>query len=205
MKISNVLRMLRYDRHIFLGITLLTVFALPAYAQYCGGSVRTIVLEYPKGSEPARSVSYQLFYLMPKKKADRRWDQQRAMIAEFLYGSPEKDVSWGRSGDETFLTVPAKKAEEYINNYRVEDFAYLYDDGWHKWEPDLLVGKFDDGVLRLQTGETNSTTFIMRVTARGFETQYLLSDFLGGCHRERDKNGKPAGQKIIMKPLAAKR
>ncbi|MFT3743967.1 MAG: hypothetical protein QM785_06685 [Pyrinomonadaceae bacterium] len=183
---------------------LLTVFAYHTNAQYCGGSIRTIRLEYPKGSTPARSVNYQLFYLMPKHKADRGWEKHQEFISEFLYGSPKKFVSWRRSDDTTFIEVPKDKAEAYINGYKLEDFKYLYEDAWHKWEPDQMVGKFDEGILKLRTGETNDTTFIMRVTARSYEPQYLLGDFMGGCHSENAKDGK-VGQKIIMKPRIGRR
>lgn len=179
-----------------------TLLASRANSQYCGGSTRTIRLEYAKGSVPARSVNYQLFYIMPKKSEAAEWGKQHELIAEFLYGSPKKQVSWQRTTDTTFLEVPKEKAEAYINAYKLEDFNYLYGNEWNKWESDQMVGKFDDGVLKLQTGETNITTFIMRVTAKGYETQYLLSDFMGGCH---NRYVKPAGQKIIMRPLAAKR
>lgn len=187
-----------------IAIAALTALASRTNAQYCGGSIRTIRLDYPERTVPARSVNYQLFYLMPKNKADNGWQKHEEMIAEFLYGSPKKFVSWQRTGDTTFLEVPKDRAERYINSYNIEDFKYLYEDAWHKWETEQMVGKFDDGKLRLQTGETNNTTFIMRVAAKGFETQYLLGDFMGGCHKEY-VSGKPAGQKIIMRPLAAKR
>jgi hypothetical protein len=184
-------------------IAALAVLATRTEAQYCGGSIRTIRLEYPKGTVPARSVNYQFFYLMPKKREG--WEKHQAMIAEFLYGDTKKFVSWQRTGDSTFLEVPKEKAERYINSYKVEDFKYLYEDAWYKWETDQMVGKFDDGILKLQTGETNNTTYIMRVAARGFETQYLIGDFMGGCHEQYEKAGKPFGQKIVMKPIAAKR
>lgn len=170
-------------------------------AQVCGGSIRTIRLEYSDGEKEARrTVNYELFYLMPKDDDGHDWRKQDAFISDFLNGDVAvKGPVWlTYNHAESFFQVPKKKAETYIAAYRLENFKAIYTDDWREHGPPQLKGSFAHGLLRLRTRETDRTTFIMKVTSPGYETQYLLSNFLGGCHKMFDSR-KPSGEKILMK------
>ena len=176
------------------------------WAQACGGSTRTILLEYPVNSKKPVSVEYELFYLMPKVDLNGDWRKQVAFISSFIYGDPKAKDSpfWTRYDDGlTFFEVPKAKAKSYLKNYKIEDFKYLYNNHWLKYHLSELKGKFVDGKLELHTLETDGTTFLMKVTSTGYQTQYLLNDFLGGCHYNYQvRNGAPPAQKIVMKKTA---
>jgi hypothetical protein len=185
----------------FLILVVLLTFTEGMRSQACGGSVRTIRLEYPNGEKKATTVEYELFYLMPKDDAGYDWKKQDAFISDFLYsvGKAKQPLMWMEYKDgATFFQVPREKAEGYIKAYRLDDFKAIYTNPWRNHGPPQLKGKFADGILRLNTLETDRTTFIMKVSAAGYETQYLLNNFLGGCHDRDDLHGR-AGQKIVMK------
>lgn len=181
---------------------LLFTFANQAAAQACGGSTRTIKLEYPAGAKAPKTVDYQLYFLMPKTDIEGDWKKQAEFIADFLYGKHDQEPVpfWHRyDNGTTFFEVPAVKAEAYIAKYRQEDFAFIYTSTWREHVLAQLHGQFTGGILRLRTGETDGTTYIMKVTAEGYKTQYLLNDFLGGCHYNyTTKNGPDPAQKIVM-------
>jgi hypothetical protein len=59
-----------------------------------------------------------------------------------------------------------------------------------------LSEKICDGVLELQTTETNYTPFLLERKAERFETLYFVSNFLGGSFM---KNGKRVVQEIQIK------
>jgi hypothetical protein len=167
------------------------------YAQACGGSTRTISLKYEAGAKPPRQVGYQLFYLAPKNTGAEKNDYERLrkFLSKFLYDNPdaEKYTFWG--GYDAFVKVPPEKAENYIKDYRLEDFKDFYTNRYNEHHLSQIKGSFSDGTLRLKTRETDATPFIMQIKAVRYETLYLLSSFLGGCFRDNE------AQTIQMKRL----
>jgi hypothetical protein len=170
------------------------------YGQACGGSIRTISLKFEANKKTPKKVSYELFYLAPKNTGAGYNDYERdaKFLSQFLYDDPKAKTNmfWGGYDDkDPFVTVPAEKAEKYIETYKLEDFKDFYTNKWHDNHLSQLEGKFEKGTLRLETRETDITPFIMRIKAKKYETLYLLSSFLGGCFE-----GKPA-QTVQMKPI----
>lgn len=174
-----------------------------AYAQACGSSVRTIKLEYPAGAKPAALVSYQLYYVAPKNDPNTDWAKRLEFVSNFYYGDPKaKNLPfWSADDDgEQFLIVPVAKALAHLKGYKVSDYQQIYTQDWNKGHLNQLNGKFTKGQLELKTSEGDSTAFLMKVTARGYKTQYLLSNFLGGCFPKKgDPNVPQRIQKIVMK------
>lgn len=154
-------------------------------AQACGGSVRTVSLKYQTNKKPPEKVGYELFYLVPKDDASAFNDYEKLseFLAEFLGDETKKGIRfWGGYGKENpFVNVPTKKAENYINDYKLEDFKLYYTIEYNKHHLSQLKGNFEDGTLRLKTTEMDITPFIMKIKAENHETLYLLSSFLGGC------------------------
>lgn len=159
------------------------------HAQACGKSVRTISLEYPPDKKPAKKVSYELFYLAPKEDGSKYNDDEKMskFLIDFLGDSTLKGKFWG-GYEESFVSVPREKAEDYIKDYRLEDFESYYTNKWHDNHLPQLDGEFVDSVLKLETRETDITPFIMRIKADNYKTLYFVSSFLGGCFREDSVN-----------------
>jgi hypothetical protein len=167
------------------------------YAQACGGSTRTISLKYEAGENAPLKVNYKLFYLAPKNTGAEKNDYERLrkFLSKFLYDNPDAEKYTFWSGYDAFVKVPAEKAENYIKNYRLEDFKDFYTSQYKEHHLSQINGSFSDGTLRLKTRETDTTPFIMQIKAGKYETLYLLSSFLGGCFREDE------AQTIQMKRL----
>jgi hypothetical protein len=160
-----------------------------AYAQACGGSTRTISLKYKAGENQPQKVGYELFYLAPKNTGAEKNDYERLrkFLSKFLYDDPdaEKYTFWG--GYDAFVKVPAERAENYLKDYRLEDFKDFYTNRYNEHHLSQIKGSFSsDGTLRLKTRETDATPFIMQIKAGQYETLYLLSSFLGGCFRDNE-------------------
>lgn len=177
---------------LFIFLAFLILFSNSiAQAQACGRSVRTIELEFAEKVEKPEKVSYELFYVAPKiKSVNELWDEKTTkFVSKFYYGNPKKEKFqfWQTTyGTTEFLEVPKEKAEKYLQNYKLEDFKLIYEDDFHNHHLSQLNGEFKDNKLKLKTSEMDNTPFLLKVSAKGFDTQYYLADFLGGCHR-RDK------------------
>ena len=157
-----------------------------ADGQACGKSVRTISLKFDSGQKPPAKVEYELFYLAPKNTGAEYNDYGRyaKFLSQFLYDNPdaEKRQFWlGYETENPFIKVSAEKAEGYFKNYKLDDFKDFYTNKWHDNHLSQLKGNFANGVLKLETRETDITPFIMRIKTKKFKTLYLLSSFLGGC------------------------
>jgi hypothetical protein len=184
-------------------VLLLLLLSFPvsfAYGQACGKSVRTISLKFEANEKPPKKVSYELFYLAPKNTGADYNDYERTgkFLSQFLYDNPNaKDGKFwmGYETENPFINVPAQKAEDYIKTYKLEDFKDFYTNKWYDNHLSQLKGSFADGILKLETRETDVTPFIMRIKAEKYETLYLLSSFLGGCF-----NSQPI-QIVQMKPV----
>jgi len=170
------------------------------YGQACGRSTRIISLKFEANKKPAKKVTYELFYLARKNSGAGYNDYERdaKFLSQFLYDDPNAKTNMFWAGYDTenpFVIVPAEKAEKYIETYKLEDFKDFYTGEWREHHLSQLNGKFKKGVLKLVTGETDITPFIMRIKAKKYETLYLLSSFLGGCF-----NSKPV-QTVQMKSI----
>jgi hypothetical protein len=178
-------------KKILLLICIVSFSVSIVYAQACGKSVRTITLEYKPNEKPPKKVSYELFYLAPKEDGSKFNDYEKMskFLTDFLGDSTKGEhFFWAGYGDgNPFVNVPTEKAENYIKNYNVKDFSSYYTNQWHDNHLSQLKGRFVNGVLKLETRETDITPFIMRIKAKNYETLYLLSSFLGGCFNNGEK------------------
>jgi hypothetical protein len=193
---------MRKSAFIFAVLVMLLTINGGVYAQACGHSVRTIRLEYPAVTKPVALVTYQLFYVAPKNDDNSDWKKRLEFISNFFYDSPTaKELPfWSALDDgEEFLKIPVVKAARYLKDYKLNDFQKIYSQQWHDHHLSQLKGKFTKGTLELKTAEGDTTAFLMKVTARGYRTQYFLSDFLGGCFPGKgDPNVSMKIQKIVM-------
>ena len=157
-------------------------------------------MKFETNEKTPKKISYELFYLAPKNTGAGYNDYERdaKFLSKFLYDDPnaKTNMFWSGYDDENpFVIVPAEKAEKYIETYKLEDFKDFYTNTWREHHLSQLSGKFENGVLKLVTGETDITPFIMRIKAKKYETLYLLSSFLGGCW------GEKAVQTVQMKRI----
>ena len=173
-------------------IFLLIVICLPVSfveGQACGSSTRRISLKYETGATPPAKVSYELFYLAPKNTGADYNDNARTskFLSNFLYDADAKqNLFWAGYGEEnSFVVVAAEKAENYIKNYKLEDFKDFYTYKFYTQHLSQLKGVFTDETLKLETRETDIVPFIMRIKADKYETLYFVSNFLGGCFNDR--------------------
>ena len=183
---------------LFIFIVFLVLFCSSiAQAQACGGSVRTIELEFAEMVKKPEKVNYELFYVAPNVKSvsELSYEKMTEFVSNFYYGYGENENAqpWRTNNSTTeFLIIPNEKAENYLLNYNLKYFKPIYEDGFRKHHLRQLKGEFEENKLELDTSEMDYTPFLMKITAENFETQYFLADFLGGCH-SGDK------QKIKMK------
>lgn len=174
-----------------------------SYAQACGKSERTISLKFGQKVKPLKKVSYELFYLAPKGTGAEYNNPERTgkFLLPFLDEKfvPNNNYFWENYKEESpFIKMPSTKAEKYLKTYKLLDFKDFYTNQWHDNHLPQLKGNFNNGILKLETRETDITPFIMRIKAPKFETLYLVSSFLGGCF-----NGAPT-QTIEMSLLKKK-
>lgn len=173
-----------------LAVLLMLIVLTPAFGQVCGGSRRKVTLQYDEGVKQPEVVEYKLFYLMPKSDKEVGDEAQATFVSEFIYDDPNRRTGrfWRTYRRDTeFLKAPEKKAEDYINAYRHEDFKFIYESEYAKAYGDAhtaqLTGSFVKGEHYFDTQELDDTPFLMRVRADGFKTLYFISNFLGGCFR----------------------
>ena len=170
-------------------LLLLIIFQVSfSFAQACGSSVRKIELQFDEKVKQPKKVSYEMFYLAPRgKTVAELWDRTTTeFVSGFYHGDPQKEErQFWRTGDSTteFLIVPKEKAQKYLQTYKQEDFQIIYQNEYRQHHLQQLKGEFQTNKLELKTGEMDNTPFLMKVSAKGFATQYFLSNFLGGCHR----------------------
>ncbi len=153
-----------------LKITLSIVFCLAFFvsnnfAQACGRGFYQIDLN----TEDA--VEFKLFPITPKGKHYSDEETQKTLGEKFLPN--ENKTSW-------FWNSPVKIenfiAEQFLENYRAEDFEPIYDDL-------KSSGSSQDGVIKIVTAEAYSAPFLMKLTSRNYKTAYFISSFLGGCKK----------------------
>ena len=190
--------------NLFIFLFLLTIFSISTVqAQYCGGSYLNLELKFEKNVKIPETVSYELFYVLPKlKKANGIWDEKTIeFVSKFYYGNSKKAKYhfWKFSESKyEFLKVSAKKAEKYLETYKLEDFEVVYKAVYRDDHSKQLKGEFRFNSLKLETSEMDITPFLMKISAEGFETLYFLSNFLGGCHDSGNKH------LILMKTFRTK-
>ncbi|MBS1797971.1 MAG: hypothetical protein JSS81_29395 [Acidobacteria bacterium] len=173
-------------------------------AQNCGGSTRTIELEFPAGVEKPPAVYYQLYYLMPKRvdryldvkdSWDKRRDDQASFLSKFLYDNPKPPnyYFWEqlKPGGE-FIEVPKEKALKYVlgrtdggidfnKGHRYRDFEGLFINDLRQTHITQFKGQTCDRTIVFQTTEGDGTSFLLGIRAEGYEPQFFVSNFLGGC------------------------
>ncbi len=159
-------------------VLLLTMIAvagvLSASGQRCGGSTRRMEIIGSNGP-----LKYELFYVAPKNGQNASIDDPT--IGKFLN---EFLDDYGLSGNfwiRKIVDVKPETAEQYVKLYRESDFAYIYDDVWHKHHAAQLRGETADGKIAFRTSEMDNIPFLMMLTGGDIETQFVLSAFLGGC------------------------
>ena len=178
----------------FLFLILLTIFTIStANAQSCGGSYLNLELKFEKNVKPPEKANYELFYVLPKlKNANEIWDEKTIeLVSKFYYGDTKKEKYhfWNLSESKyEFLKVSPEKANQYLKNYKLEDFEVVYKAVYREDHSKQLKGEFRFNQLSLLTGEMDITPFLMKISAQGFETLYFLSNFLGGCHDSGNKH-----------------
>lgn len=178
----------------FVFLILLTVFTFStAKAQVCGGSYLNLELKFEENVKTPEKVNYELFYVLPKlKNASEIWDEKTIeFVSKFYYGDSKKEKYqfWKLSESKyKFLIVSPEKAENYLKNYKLEDFEVVYKSVYKEDHNKQLKGEFRFNQLSLLTGEMDITPFLMKISAEGFETLYFLSNFLGGCHNSGNKH-----------------
>lgn len=185
---------------IFLFLLIAFTFST-AKAQYCGGSYLNLELKFAENVKPPEKVNYELFYVLPKLKSVYEVGDQKTIefVSKFYYGDSKKEKYqfWQlHHSDYNFLKVSPKTAGNYIKNYKLEDFEVVYKAFYQERHYKQLKGEFSFNRLTLETGETDNTPFLMKISAEGFETLYFLSDFLGGCHRSGNRHP------ILMKAIS---
>jgi hypothetical protein len=178
----------------FIFTALLIIFTFStANAQYCGGSYLNLELNFAKNVKPPEKVNYELFYVLPKLKSIYEVGDEKTIefVSKFYYGDEKKEKYqfWQLHHSKyKFLEVSPKKAEKYIKHYNLEDFEVVYKAFYRERHYKQLKGEFSFNRLTLETGETDNTPLLMKISAKGFETLYFLSSFLGGCHRSGNKH-----------------
>lgn len=186
---------------IALVLMVATICAGHVNAQFCGGSTRIIRLEGPTGDPLKVRARYELFYLMPTNRPGEEHREHPAFLNEFF---GDDSFVWdyqslsANKKDATFIEVEKSKAVEYLRTYNSDDFKDIYSKYWRKQIRTQMNGKFRQGILKLKTSELDSTTFIMAVTAAGYETRYLAASFLGGCFDPDNRHP----QKIVLSSLS---
>ncbi|MEK7723727.1 MAG: hypothetical protein AAB336_05215 [Acidobacteriota bacterium] len=178
----------------FFFLFLLTILSTQtAIAQHCGGSYLNLELKFEKNTKIPETVSYELFYVLPKLKNTREiWDEKTIeFVSKFYYGDIKKGKYqfWKLSESKyEFLKVSPEKAEKYLKNYKLEEFEVVYKAVYKEDHSKQLKGEFSFKRLTLKTGEMDITPFLMKISAGEFETLYFLSDFFGGCHDSGNKH-----------------
>jgi hypothetical protein len=183
---------MRFKSFIFL-LLVPIVATSTARAQYCGGSYLNLELKFEKNVKPPEKVSYELFYVLPKLESGREIRDKKTIefVSKFYYGDENKKNYFFWNLNESnwrFLKVSQRKAETYIENYKLEDFEVIYNSVYRDDHRRQLKGEFRYSQLRLQTEETDITPFLMKISATRFKPLYFLSSFLGGCHNLGNKH-----------------
>lgn len=198
------------NRLIILAAIILCTVTASAYGQACGGSVRSLQLEFPADVKTVPVANYNLYYVLPAgaKPEDLGDEKLSAHVSEFYYGDPKRGERYfwfGFDDRAPLLAVSAERADRFINNYKEEDHSNLFrtPESWRRHHQSQLAGAFKKGRLDLKTSETDDTPFLMRITADGYETLYFLSAFLGGCHY-RPSDGSMVVQTLKMKRAISK-
>ena len=116
---------------ILIGLLIFSGFSI-ANAQECGGSVRTIELQFAGKSKKPEKVSYELFYLAPKVKyiSELYEKETTDFVAKFYYGKANQEYQFWQTQNNTveFLNVSRQKVEKYLKTYKLEDFEPIYSD-----------------------------------------------------------------------------
>src|SRR5688500_6083056 len=109
---------------LFLTSCAILFFVSSGFAQECGGSINKIQISYDTTENPPENAEYQLFYVLPKNKSNLENKEIIAFASEFYYGTDKSNYGffWKPSRNKKFLQVEKSKAEEYIGNYKIEDY-----------------------------------------------------------------------------------
>jgi len=162
-------------------------FAGAAFGQACGRSEFTFTV-YVQNGTAARNVRYRVFPVVRVDgKTDTSWLRQTLAPDH----DPEDFAAWRYH--RPALRVDANAARAFIGKYdpklyKPQDTTY--------GEKNALTGIFKNATATFFTSETNTTPYLLEITADGFESVYILAAIMGGCRQHDDVLLKKPGTSV---------
>lgn len=157
---------------IMLKITLtiffcLAVFVSNNFAQACGRGYYRIELNTKD------SINFKLFPVILKGAEYWKEDVQ-TLLAEIFFPNEKKDGWFWNSAPKIENAV----AEQFLANYQTEKYDMIYGELQSS-------GISKDGEIHLETSETYSMPFLLKLSAENYQTAFYLGSFLGGCQSHK--------------------
>lgn len=170
------MRMENFMKTLLITLTILITFSTPSvFAQACGGSFANFVVKNSKGKN-VKGVTVELLTAPPREKYKELWEKFGHKEAGFQ-PNPFK-VPADVANELLGLTSAVSRTEDFCGNPLKQTAGKTVVKTWKEHHGDLRGTKENFGFCKL---ETFSTHFLLKISARGYLTEYYLGSYLGGC------------------------
>ncbi|HMP65005.1 MAG TPA: hypothetical protein PKD11_05410 [Pyrinomonadaceae bacterium] len=160
-----------------LGITLVVVsgFAINLNGQQCGHSTKTYSV-FVRNGTVAEDLRYRVYPLGRNNSETLR----NSLKKLFPYAEFTETYMY----DKFFPNLQKEHAVAFVRGYRSTDFPTP--DLENRGGRNYLAGTVVDGYIMFHTLETDTTPYLLEITADNKESFYAVSNLFGGCFGGRN-------------------